>query len=185
MTDEQPRLAPLAAAERTELQQKLIEAVGSEKHIYTTLVRHPDLFDQFRRFAGRLLRRSALPPQVRETLILRTAYRCGAAYEWAQHIEIAAEIGLPADVITALGTPDPAGLDEHIALLARAADQLTAQRDLDDTTWYALSERYDEQQMIELCMLVGDYAMIAGVLKSLRVPLERGQSAPDWNGDAE
>jgi hypothetical protein len=26
--------------------------------------------------------------------------------------------------------------------------------------------------MIELCMLVGAYAMLAGVLKSLRVPLE-------------
>lgn len=184
MTDK-PRLAPLAAAERTELQQKLIEAVGSEKHIFTTLVRHPELFEAFRRFAGRLLRRSGLPPQVRETLILRTAYRTGAVYEWAQHIEIAAEIGVPADVITALGTPEPTGLDEHTALLAHAADQLTSERDLDDQTWAALSERYDEQQMIELCMLVGDYAMIAGVLKSLRVPLERGQSAPNWNGDAE
>jgi hypothetical protein len=34
--------------------------------------------------------------------------------------------------------------------------------------------------MIELCMLVGDYGMIAGVLKSLRVQVEDGQTAPDW-----
>ena len=61
-----------------------------------------------------------------------------------------------------------------------AADQLTAAHDLDDETWAALRERYDDAQLIELCMLVGDYAMIAGVLKSLRVPLENGQTAPDW-----
>jgi hypothetical protein len=29
-------------------------------------------------------------------------------------------------------------------------------------------------------MLVGNYVMIAGVLRSLRVPLEDGLPAPDW-----
>jgi 4-carboxymuconolactone decarboxylase len=75
---------------------------------------------------------------------------------------------------------EPDGVDEDTALLIRAADQLTAEHELDDRTWSALSERFDEAQMIELCMLVGDYAMIAGVLKSLRVPLEDGLPAPDW-----
>lgn len=183
MTD-QPRIAPLPLDERTEEQRELMTKVANEKHIFQTLVRHPRLFDAFRRFAGRLLARSGLPATERETLILRTAYRCRADYEWVQHIEIAANIGLPADVITALGTPDPQGLDEPTALLVRAADQLTSRRELDDPTWAALSARYDEQQLIELCMLVGNYAMIAGVLKSLRVSLEDGQSAPDWNGES-
>ncbi|MGH3632207.1 MAG: hypothetical protein ACRDRL_32795, partial [Sciscionella sp.] len=51
---------------------------------------------------------------------------------------------------------------------------LVADHDLDADTWAALRAHYDEQQMIELCMLVSNYAMIAGVLKSLRVPLEGG-----------
>jgi hypothetical protein len=29
-------------------------------------------------------------------------------------------------------------------------------------------------------MLVGTYVLTAGVLKSLRVPLEDGYTAPDW-----
>jgi alkylhydroperoxidase family enzyme len=172
-----PRLAPLAPAERSEEQQRLLAAVASEKNIFTTLVRHPELFEVFNQFAGRLLRRSGLPEQVRETLILRTAYRCRSAYEWAQHVEIARQIGLPEDIIASVGTDRPSAPDEHTALLIRAADQLTADRDLDDLTWTQLHQHYDEQQMIELCMLVGNYAMIAGVLKSLRVPLE---PAPDW-----
>lgn len=169
---EAPRLAPLAAGERSAEQQQLLDVAGSELNIFTTLVRNPSLFKEFLRFGGRLLFRSGLPADVRETLILRTAHRCGAHYEWVHHVEIGRQAGLTDDVITALGVDDLGALDHNTALLARAADQLASVRELDDPTWSALSERFDEQQLIEICMLVGDYAMIAGVLKSLRVPLE-------------
>jgi alkylhydroperoxidase family enzyme len=177
---ETPRIAPLPPGERDEDQQQLLASVGSELNIFTTLVRHTKLFDAFQRFAGRLLRRSGLPEQVRETLILRTAYLCRADYEWVQHVDIAHGIGLPEEVIVAAGTLTGEAPDEHTALLITAADQLVRDHDLDDTTWTALRAHYDERQMIELCMLVGDYAMIAGVLKSLRVQLEDGQTAPNW-----
>src|SRR5882724_10213426 len=143
MTDA-PRLAPLAAGERSAEQQQLLNAAGgefnagSELNIFTTLVRNPSLFKEFLRFAGRLLFRSVLPADVREVLILRTAYRCGAHYEWVHHVEIGGRVGLTDEVIAALGMDDPGALDDDTALLARAADQLT------------------------------------GVLKSLRVPLEDG-----------
>lgn len=175
------RIPPLPAAERSEDQQRLIDVGGSELHIFTTLVRHTKLYDVFQRFAGRLLRRSGLPEQVRETLILRTAYLCRADYEWVQHVRIATGIGVPEAVITAAGVEHPEAPDEHTALLFTAADQLIRDHDLDDTTWAALRETYDDNQMIELGMLVGNYAMIAGVLKSLRVQLEDGQSPPNWN----
>lgn len=178
MTD--ARIPPLAVEERSAEQQRLVEETGSELNIFTTLVRHPKLYEVFTRFAGRLLRRSLLPDDVRETLILRTAYRCRADYEWVQHREIALAIGMTEEVIAAIGTEAPALADEHLVLLLHTADQLTKDRDLDDPTWAALRERYDDQQLIELCMLVGDYAMIAGVLKSLRVPLEDGQTPPNW-----
>jgi 4-carboxymuconolactone decarboxylase len=179
MADE-PRIPPLAPRQRDEQATALLSATPGEKNIFTTLVRHPKLFEVFTRFAGRLLLRSSLPDQVRETLILRTAYRCRAAYEWAQHVEIARGIGLPDEVIVAAESEHPKPADPHVALLISAADQLAVRRDLDDDTWSALAERYDERQLIELCMLVGNYGMIAGVLNSLRVPLEPGQAAPGW-----
>jgi alkylhydroperoxidase family enzyme len=169
-----PRLAPLAAGDRSAEQQQLLDAARSEMNIFTTLVRNPSLFKEFLRFGGRLLFRSGLPADVREVLILRTAYRCGADYEWAHHVDIGGRAGLADDVIAALGVADPGGLDDDTALLARAADQLVSGHELDDATWSALGERFDEQQLIEICMLVGNYAMIAGVLRSLRVPLEDG-----------
>jgi 4-carboxymuconolactone decarboxylase len=176
-----PRLTPLRPSERSEEQRQMLAEVGSEKNIFTTFVRHPALFDDFRRFSGRLLRQSTLPPIDRETLILRTAFRCGAEYQWAQHVEIARQVGVPSDVIVAAGSTDSAGdADEHTLLLITAADGLLINRHLDDSTWSALLEHYSEAQMIELCMLVGECAMVAGVLNSLGVPLETGQLPRGW-----
>jgi 4-carboxymuconolactone decarboxylase len=175
-----PRIPPLGMAERSDEQRRLIEATGGELNVFTTLARHPKLFEAFSRFGGRLLRRSSLPEHHRETLILRTAYRCRATYEWVQHVEIARGIGMADDVIAAIGTERPELDDQNLVLLVAATDQLTADRDLDDPTWAALTERYDDKQLIELCMLVGEYAMLAGVLKSLRTPLEDGQEEPRW-----
>jgi alkylhydroperoxidase family enzyme len=176
-----PRIAPLSPQQRDAEQQRLVEATGTELNIFATLARHPRLFAEFSRFGGRLLRRSLLPDDVRETLILRTAYRCRSTYEWAQHLEIARHIGMAEDVIAAIGTENTEPADQNLALLISAADQLTAQHNLDDPTWAALRARFDDQQLIELCMLVGNYAMIAGMLNSLRVPLEDGRQPPDWS----
>jgi 4-carboxymuconolactone decarboxylase len=176
-----PRLTPLRPSERSEEQRLMLAEVGREKNIFTTFVRHPALFDDFRRFSGRLLRHSILPPIDRETLILRTAFRCGAEYQWAQHVEIARQVGVPSGVIAAAGSTDAAAdADEHTLLLIAAADRLLIDRHLDDTTWSALLAHYSEAQMIELCMLVGECAMVAGVLNSLGVPLETGQLPRGW-----
>lgn len=181
MNDEaEPRLAPLSKQERSPEQQALIDDVGSELNIFTTLIRHPGLFADFHTFAGRLLRRSGLPEQDRETLILRTAFRSRSDYEWVQHARIAAGVGLTPEVIAALAEDVPSALSSEQALLARAADQLSSDRDLDAVTWQELRTRYTEDQVIEVCMLVGNYAMIAGVLKSLRVVLEDGQPRAPW-----
>jgi 4-carboxymuconolactone decarboxylase len=61
-----------------------------------------------------------------------------------------------------------------VGVLLRAADELVADHRLSDLTWSALSERYDDQQMIELTLLVGNYAMVAGMLNSIGVEREPG-----------
>lgn len=175
-----PRLAPLAPDERTAEQRAIIERIGSEFAIFTTLVRNAELFTAYERFAGRLLYRSGLPAGVRETLILRTAYRCRSVYEWVHHVEAGRQVGLADDVIAALDVDEPTGLDARTAVLVAAADQLVLGHDVDDRTWAGLCAVFDEQQVIEVCMLVGAYVMTAGVLRALRVQVEDGYLTPDW-----
>jgi 4-carboxymuconolactone decarboxylase len=168
-----PRLAPLDHGEADELQQELLGALGGHRalNIFKTLVRHPKLFRRWSPFAGRLLQGSALSPRDREIVILRTALRCGSAYEWGQHVSIAREAGLSDDEIRAVAS-GPDACEDDVALLVRTVDELRDDSCITDATWAALAGRYSDEQLIELPMLSGHYALLAGVLNSVGVQPE-------------
>ena len=58
--------------------------------------------------------------------------------------------------------------------LARSTDELHDDACITDGTWAALTANYDEKQMIEVPMLVGQYHMVAFALNSLGVPRDKG-----------
>lgn len=165
------RVAPLASGELDDQQRELLEGVGgaSAMNIFTTLVRHPGLFRRWLPFAGKLLQGSSLPARERELVILRVAWRCGSAYEWGQHVGIAREAGLSDDEIVAAAGDDRSGDDGS---LLQATDELLDDHRIADGTWAALASRYRTEQLIELTMLAGHYAMLAGTLRSLDVPVD-------------
>ena len=53
-----------------------------------------------------------------------------------------------------------------------AADELIVEHCLSDSTWSALAESYSPEQLLELTMLAGQYAMLAGLLRSAGVQTE-------------
>jgi 4-carboxymuconolactone decarboxylase len=170
-----PRLAPLRADELSDEQRTLLSVMPLPINIFSTLVRHPGLFRRWAPFGGKLLG-GKLPARAREIVILRTAWRCGAAYEWGQHVAIARDAGLSADEIRAVaneGASAPGWPPAEAALL-RAVDELVDDHCISDATWAALAAEFDdERQLIEVPMLSGHYAMLAGMLNSLGVQPDR------------
>ncbi len=69
-------------------------------------------------------------------------------------------------------TDDPAGWSGDDAVLLAAADQLVIDHRLDLPTWTALRARFDDEQLIELTLLAGHYAMLAGALNSFGTRLD-------------
>jgi len=124
-------------------------------------------------FGGTLLYRGELDPRDRELLILRTAANCSADYEWGQHAVIGVDAGLTAEQVRRCADPIEVGEwgDDDAALL-RAADELHHDSRIGDTTWSALATRYSEAQLLELCMVVGQYHLVAMTLNSLGVEPE-------------
>lgn len=174
-----PRIPPLPREERSpEVEELLAGArVGRDDdlNIFATLVRHPRLAKRWLAFAGTILLRGELPPRDRELLILRTAYRCRADYEWGQHTRIGRQAGLGDDEIGRVpGGPDADGWSPFDAALLRAADELHDGAVISEPTWAVLAERYDERQLIEVPMLVGQYHLVAFTLNSLGVEPEPG-----------
>lgn len=162
----------------SELTAALRAPDGSELNIFTTLAHHPRLLKRWSAFGGVLLYGARLSGRDRELLIMRTAYRCRARYEWGQHVAFCHGAGITDDEIARIAAgPDAEGWSADDAMLLRAADELHDESRISDATWSALAARYDEQELIEVCMVVGQYHLVAFTLNSLGVETEPGLPA--------
>jgi alkylhydroperoxidase family enzyme len=170
-----PRIAPIDPEHADEETQALLERVrvASGANIFTTLVRHPDLFRRWIPFGGALLS-GALSARDRELLILRTGFNCGAEYEWAQHVLLGRAAGLTDEEIERVARRPLDGWPAPDRLLLQAADELHQDFEIAEDTWAELAERYDTEQLIEVPMLVGHYHLVAMTLRSLQVELDEG-----------
>jgi alkylhydroperoxidase family enzyme len=139
-------------------------------NIFMTLARHRRLFPIWLRLVRQLIRRGELPLIDTELLILRVSDNCQSEYLRLQHVGMAERAGLPRETIdrVARGAPEE-GFDGRQAALLRAADELHRDRRISDPTWLELTGFLSDVQLIELCMVVGHYEMIAMTLKSLGV----------------
>ena len=174
-TPSTPRLPPLTLEEMTDEQRELVGGAGSgpPMNIFATLVRAPGLYRRWSPFAGKLLRGGKLPERDRELVILRTAVRCDAAYEWGQHVSIGRQAGLSDEEILRVAKgPGEDGWSDHDRALLVAVDELQDAHCLSDGTWQALAAGYSEEQMIELTFVSGHYALLAGALNSCGVQPE-------------
>jgi NAD(P)-dependent dehydrogenase (short-subunit alcohol dehydrogenase family)/alkylhydroperoxidase family enzyme len=176
MTPGQPRIPPGTPAEIGWLNALITAAIGrgagtgQAPNIFTTLARHRSLFRRWLLFAGGLMPGGKLPRQDTELVILRVAHRCDSDYEWHHHARIGRAVGLTAEQIERVRAEvTDEGWTRRQALILRATDALHDQREIPDEIWAPLSEVFSERELIELCLLVGHYEMVAMTLASLRV----------------
>jgi alkylhydroperoxidase family enzyme len=147
-----------------------LAAGGPPPTLFTTLARHRSLYRKWLRFAGALMPGGLLPRTHSELLILRTAHNCDCEYEWRHHEYLGRQAGLSASEIEAVREgPSSERLAPHQQLLSAAADELHHTRRLSDGLWASLQAAYTEAQLIELCMLVGHYHMLAMTINTLGI----------------
>jgi alkylhydroperoxidase family enzyme len=145
-------------------------ARGRPPRIFTTLGRHRRLFRAWIRFAGALMPRGKLPREETERVILRVAHNSGSEYEWSHHERLGRRAGLSDEEISRVREgPDVPGWSGRRALLLRAADEMHAERMIGKELWGRLAGELDDVLLIELCMLIGHYEMLAMTLNSLQV----------------
>ena len=174
----EPRIAPGGRAEIGAVNHLIARVIGramgtGPPNIFTTLARHRRLFKPWLRFAGRLMPGGKLPRADTELLILRAAHNCDCLYEWRHHERLGKRAGLSAEQIAAVAQQQPNLFSERQQLLLAAADELHGGRSLSDGLWARLRPILSDAELIELCMLVGHYEMLAMTLNTLRVQPER------------
>lgn len=142
-------------------------------NIFTTLGQHPRLFRSWLRYSAQLMPFGKLPRRDTELVILRVAWRCRCAYEWHQHVPIALRVGLTADEVAGVAVNPPAkGFTVRQLALLAAGDELLAQRVLSDSTWRTVEATLGTGEVIELCLLIGNYQGLASAIGGLGIQIE-------------
>lgn len=172
-----PRVTPTTSDEWDDDSRPLLAAIernsGRVINIFRTLARHPKLLKRWSVFGNHVLGGSTLPARERELLILRTGYRCGSGYEWAQHVAIARRSDVSDDEILRLAAdPSTAGWSDSDRVLIVATDQLVDDKFIDDPIWAALSATWSERQLMDLVFTVGQYTLVSMALNTFGVQIE-------------
>jgi alkylhydroperoxidase family enzyme len=142
-------------------------------NVLGTLAHHPALARAYHCFNGHVLFATTLSERQRELVVLRVAALRRAEYEWAQHVVLAADVGLGPDEVARIAVgPDAPGWSPLDRALLAATDELVADAAIGDATWDALASELDEQQLMDLVFTVGAYDVLAMLFRSFRVELD-------------
>ena len=150
-------------------------------NVFRMLAGAPEAVRPFMRLGGALLS-GPLDARRREIAVLRVAHATRAPYEWAQHVQLARNVGVSDSEIGAIDTEEPVtSLDDECNLICRVADEVSRDVRLSDEALELILDRYGPRESAELILLVSYYNMVSRFLESTRVevedePLLRGQT---------
>ncbi|MDQ2677738.1 MAG: carboxymuconolactone decarboxylase family protein [Actinomycetota bacterium] len=142
-------------------------------HVLGTLAHHPELTAAYHAFNGQVQFGTTLSRRQRELLILRVAAVRDCEYEWAQHVVIAADVGVSGeDVARVAEGPDAPGWDALDAAMVRAVDELVADAAISEPTWATLAGQLDPKQLMDVIFTVGAYDTLAMFIGSVAMELD-------------
>jgi 4-carboxymuconolactone decarboxylase len=176
-----PGIAPLEPPYEADVERTLAKWMppgfdADPLALFRTLVVHEELASRMLPLGAGILGRSAtVPPGVREVVIHRTSALTGAEYEWGVHaVAFGGPLGFTDEQLhsTVHGSWTDACWDDDQAAVFRLSDELHGTGTLSDEAWQALSERFDERQILELIVTAGWYHLIAFVCNGARVEPE-------------
>jgi alkylhydroperoxidase family enzyme len=147
-------------------------------HLFGTLGQHKLLFQVWFVF-GAVLYAGRLPRPDTELVILRVAHLRNCEYELQQHRRFGARRGVPADVQEQIfAWPQADGLSPRRQALLTATDEFVMQRTISPDTLDVLSGHLNSRQLIEFCLLAGQYDGLAATISALRIPLDYPREQP-------
>jgi 4-carboxymuconolactone decarboxylase len=182
-----PRVAPLeresVAAEVQATTQRLRGNVAAGRpplpldaipEIMFTMIRYPAVWQRLMDLTIEIQGPDAvLDVRDRKLAILRTGWLCQAPYEFGEHVNQAKHAGFTTEEIDRIIIGSSAReWDQHERAILQAAEELHDNAMVSDPTWAQLSKRLSDHQLVELLILIGQFAATAYFQNALRLRLE-------------
>jgi 4-carboxymuconolactone decarboxylase len=129
---------------------------------------------------GEYLRyRSAIGVRLSELAILVTARQWNQGVEWAIHAPIAAQVGVPPNVINAIARRErPAGMLVDESVVHDFCIELHQNKEVSDRTYLDAVALFGEQGVVDLMGLNGYYTFLAMVMNTARTEIPVSSAAP-------
>jgi 4-carboxymuconolactone decarboxylase len=174
------RMPPLARESMTPAQRDAADEItagrrGELSGPFIAAIRSPELMRRLQKVGEYLRYDHALPPALREMVILLTARAWTQQYEWYVHEPIAVEAGLARGIIDAIAEGRrPADMSPEEALLYDCVIELQASRSLSDHTYARAIRTFGEQGVIDIVSAMGYYGTLAIIMNVAQTPLPHG-----------
>ena len=173
-------MPPLSPSEMTGAQREAAAEIvssrrGSVDGPFVPALRSPEFTRRLQRLGEYLRYDHALPPRLREMLILLTARAWTQDYEWYVHEPIARSAGLSIETITAIAEGRrPFAMSEEETIVWDFVEELLRARTVSDSTYGRARQAFGEQGVIDMVGAIGYYSMLAMIMNVAHTPLPEG-----------
>jgi 4-carboxymuconolactone decarboxylase len=184
-----PRFPQLTLDQLSEAQKPLGDQVMKVSSVgiggpYNLLLRSPvlgqrlfDLFDYLRW-------NTSIDLRLNEFAILIIGRQWRSQVEWFAHVPIALKAGLSPDIIAELkANKRPSKMAEDEAVVYDFVTELMATHKVSDATFARARKIFNDQQIVDLTAVSGNYVMVAMILAMAEQTVPPGKEEPFKPGD--
>lgn len=179
-----PRFPQLTIDQLDDKQKPLGEQIMKVSSVgiggpYNSLLRSPVLGQRLFDLFHYLRWETSVPMRLNEFAILIIGRQWRSQIEWLAHAPIAAKAGLSPDIIAELkASKRPSNMAEDEAVVYDFVTELTATQKVSDETYARAKKVFNDQQIVDLTGVAGNYVMVAMLLAMSEQTVPPGKEPP-------
>ena len=183
-TGEERRFPQLTMDQLDQSQKPLGEQIVKVSSVglggpYNPMIRSPRLgqllFDLFHYLRWE----TSVPIRLNEFAILIIGRQWRSQVEWYAHAPLAAKAGLAPEIIAELKAGKrPSNMDEDETVVYDFVTELTTTKKISDPTFARAKKVFNDQQIVDLTAVAGNYVMVAMMLAMAEETVPPGEEPP-------
>jgi 4-carboxymuconolactone decarboxylase len=183
-TGKEPRFPLFTMDQLNESQKPLGEQIMKISSVgiggpYNPLMRSPVLGQRLFDLFHYLRWETSVPTKLNEFAIIIIARQWRSQVEWFAHAPLATKAGLKAEIIAELKEGRrPSGMAEDEALVYDFVTELTTTQKVSDETFARAKKMFNDQQIVDLTGVAGNYVMVAMMLAMAEETVPPGKEPP-------
>jgi 4-carboxymuconolactone decarboxylase len=183
-TSKEPRFPQLTMDQLDEKQRPLGEQIMKVSSVgiggpYNPMIRSPVLGQRLFDLFYYLRWQTSVPTKLNEFAILIIGRQWRSQVEWFAHAPLAAKAGLSPDIIAELkANKRPSNMAEDEAAVYDFVTELTTTKKVSDETYARTKKVFNDQQIVDLTAVAGNYVMVAMMLAMAEETVPTGKEEP-------